>query len=241
MSARRYLVVNADDFGMSAAVNRGVVEAHDRGIVTSASLLVRHPAAEEAAALASLRPGLGLGLHLDLGNWRWDGATWRTVYSRADPENATAVAAEIDRQLEIFGELTLRPLDHLDSHQNVHLREPVLGLMEAAARRLGVPLRGRTAGVRYCGAFYGRTGHGSPLPAAIQVDALVRILTRLDDGVTELGCHPASGGDVDDAYGAERLTETRTLCAPSVRTAVEAYGISLCNFTHPGVMRCVSQ
>jgi len=41
MSDRRYLIVNADDFGQSPGVNRGIIQAHEHGIVTSASLMVR--------------------------------------------------------------------------------------------------------------------------------------------------------------------------------------------------------
>jgi predicted glycoside hydrolase/deacetylase ChbG (UPF0249 family) len=52
MSTNRYLIVNADDFGQSHGVNRGVIEAFENGIVTSASLMVRWPAAVEAAAYA---------------------------------------------------------------------------------------------------------------------------------------------------------------------------------------------
>ena len=48
-TAERYLVVNADDFGRSEGVNRGILRAHERGIVTSTSLMVRWPAAEHAA------------------------------------------------------------------------------------------------------------------------------------------------------------------------------------------------
>ena len=43
------LIVNADDFGLSEGVNRGIIEAHERGIVTSASLMVLRPAAASAA------------------------------------------------------------------------------------------------------------------------------------------------------------------------------------------------
>ena len=49
---KRYLIVNADDFGQSHGVNRGIIEAHERGVVTSASLMVRWPAARKAAAYA---------------------------------------------------------------------------------------------------------------------------------------------------------------------------------------------
>ena len=61
----RYLIVNADDFGQSDGVNRGIVRAHEGGIVTSASLMVRWPAAEEAAACARTHLRLSVGLHLD--------------------------------------------------------------------------------------------------------------------------------------------------------------------------------
>jgi predicted glycoside hydrolase/deacetylase ChbG (UPF0249 family) len=58
---RRVLIVNADDFGLSPGVNRSVVQAHERGIVTGASLMVRWPAATEATAYARANPGLSLG------------------------------------------------------------------------------------------------------------------------------------------------------------------------------------
>ena len=67
MVSTRYLIVNADDFGQSHGVNRGIMQAHRRGIVTSASLMVRWLAASEAAAYAREHPSLSLGLHVDLG------------------------------------------------------------------------------------------------------------------------------------------------------------------------------
>ena len=60
----RLAIVNADDFGMSAEIDRGILEAHDHGIVTSASLLVDEPDAEAAVQQARQRPKLGLGVHV---------------------------------------------------------------------------------------------------------------------------------------------------------------------------------
>lgn len=56
----RCLVVNADDFGAGRGVNRGIVEAHRRGIVTSTSLMTEGPASAEAARLAGECPSLRL-------------------------------------------------------------------------------------------------------------------------------------------------------------------------------------
>jgi predicted glycoside hydrolase/deacetylase ChbG (UPF0249 family) len=66
-AAGRYLIVNADDFGQSDGINQGVVKAYERGIVTSASLMVRWPTASAAAVYARAHPDLSLGLHIDLG------------------------------------------------------------------------------------------------------------------------------------------------------------------------------
>jgi len=60
------LVVNADDFGRSKAVNQAVVRAHLEGVVNSASLMVTGQAVEQAVELARLNPSLGVGLHLVL-------------------------------------------------------------------------------------------------------------------------------------------------------------------------------
>src|SRR3954452_23338645 len=128
MHATRSLIVNADDFGLSAGVNRGISEAHERGIVTSASLMVRGPAAEEAAAYARAHPALSVGLHLDLGEWAWHDGGWGSVYEVVRADDAEAVADEAGRQLPAFPRLAGRAPTHLDSHQHVHCNQPVLSV-----------------------------------------------------------------------------------------------------------------
>ena len=61
----RRLIVNADDFGLTHGVNRAVADAHRHGVLTSASLMVDAPGAEDAARLARELPGLSVGLHAD--------------------------------------------------------------------------------------------------------------------------------------------------------------------------------
>ena len=224
----RYLVVNADDFGMSPAVNDGIAEAHRRGIVTSASLMVLRPAAEQAASAARDMPGLGVGLHVDLGEWVHGEDGWTERYRVVDVEDDLAVAAEVQRQLARFEALVGRAPTHLDSHQHAHRHEPVRAVMCEVADDLGVPLREHSA-VRYEGAFYGQAGHGEPYPEGITVEALGAIIDRLPEGWTELGCHPGRGA-VDDPYGPERAVELEALCDPQVRRRMEARGITLRTF-----------
>ena len=66
MSKERYVIVNADDFGLSAGVTEGILRAHREGIVTSTTILANMPAAEEAVRRLAEAPGLGVGVHLNV-------------------------------------------------------------------------------------------------------------------------------------------------------------------------------
>lgn len=232
----RFLIVNADDFGLSPGINRGIAQAHERGIVTSASLMVRARAAAEAANYAHERPGFSLGLHVDLGEWQHhpeDG--WRQVYRVAADDEPATVREAVMRQLEEFRRVAGRDPTHIDSHQHVHLHEPARSVLLGLAGELGVPLRHLDAGVQYCGSFYGQTGKGAPLHEAIQVDALVDILLGLPPGTTELACHPGLGRDFDSVYRDEREMEVAALCNPRIREALQSAGVRLISFTDPSL------
>ena len=231
----RYLVVNADDFGMWPAVNDGIVDSHRHGIVTSASLMVLRPAAEQAASCAAALPGLGVGLHADLGEWVHGPEGWVERYRVVDVEDDRAVAAEVQRQLARFRSLVGRDPTHLDSHQHAHRQEPVRSVMKRLADELGVPLREHSE-ARYEGAFYGQARHGEPYPEGISVEALCALLDRLPEGWTELGCHPGRE-PVDDAYGPERALELAALCDSRVRDRLEAGGIVLRTFAELAELR----
>lgn len=226
----RTLIVNADDFGQSPGLNRGIVEAHEHGIVTSASLMVAWPASADAATCARTHPALSVGLHVDLGEWMWCRGTWQCRYQRVDLEDEQAVEGEVRTQLERCRDLLGREPTHLDSHQHVHRREPVRSTLTRIACEAGVPLRLVTPGVRYHGDFYGQTGTGEPLPDLISVPRFVSSLRRLGEGVTELGCHPGYAEDLDSVYRAERTIELRTLCAGEVRDALRSEQILLRSF-----------
>lgn len=230
MSAKRYLIVNADDFGRSSALNRGVIHAHDHGIVTSASLMVRWPAAAEAAEYARNRRGLSLGLHLDFGEWTYKDENWTPVYNVVPLDEVAELRHEALRQITVFRTLTGRDPDHIDSHQHVHLREPVRSVVLEAALALRAPVRDCNQEIRYCGRFYGQTAEGSPYEEGITSDALVEILSQLPLGITELACHPGEGEVRNTTYTEERAIEVKALCDARVRSALIEMGIELCGF-----------
>jgi len=230
MNTKRYLIVNADDFGQSHGVNRGIIEAFENGIVTSASLMVRWPAAVEAAAYARVHTELSVGLHVDLSEWACKDETWFPLYEVVPLDDHAAVAVEVQRQLERFRKLLGRNPTHLDSHQHAHYKEPVHSIMQKLAQELRVPLRHYSLRVLYSGAFYGQSAKGWSYPEGISVDGLIDILTKLPPGVTELGCHPGWADDLESMYRAERASEVKTLCDARMRSFIKEAAIELCSF-----------
>lgn len=230
MAGDRCLIVNADDFGLSEGTNRGIIESHERGILTSTSLMVRQPAAASAAAYAKANPALAIGLHIDLGEWEWRDGAWFQIYEIVATEAADAVSAEIERQLDLFHSLIGRAPTHLDSHQHVHRHEPVRSVAIAVAARLGVPLRGVSGGIAFCGSFYGHGGKGAPFPEGVSAGNLLSLLRELPAGTTELSCHPGLDETLSSCYRLERLAEVQTLCDSRIRAAVQSEGIRLIGF-----------
>ena len=142
------LIVNADDFGWTEGVNRGILEAFQHGIVTSTSLLANSTAFLAAVAAARSAPGLGVGVHLNLsdGPPTADPESVTTLlnanaeFSRG-PENLllrrargglslAEVEVEWDAQIRKVREAGITPT-HLDGHKHVHM---LPGLFEVALR-----------------------------------------------------------------------------------------------------------
>jgi predicted glycoside hydrolase/deacetylase ChbG (UPF0249 family) len=229
MATDRSLIVNADDLGLSPATNRGIFHAHEHGIVTSASLLVRRDDTVEAIEQSRAYPRLSLGLHVDLGEWYCHNGEWRQSYEVVPSDNPAAAGVEILRQVERFQQLTGRNPTHLDSHQNVHREKPLRAVFLKVARQLRLPLRNFNPGIVFCGEFYGR-GKGGAFPEGITSENLCRIIRALPDGVTELACHPGLDLELNSDYREERCQEVCALCDPAVRAELEREGVILRSF-----------
>jgi predicted glycoside hydrolase/deacetylase ChbG (UPF0249 family) len=217
----KYLIVNGDDFGASRGINRGIIEAHRCGILTSTSLIVTTPWSEEAAFLSRATPALSVGLHVHL----TQGGELHT-----GPIDGDSIQAELQRQFFRFQELMGRPPSHLDSHHNTH-RDPRLLLhFLDLARQYGLPLREHSP-VRYFSKFYGQWGGETHLEQ-IGVESLVRMLeTEIQEGIAEMSCHPGYvDPDFSSSYSAERETELRTLCDSRTCQALARQSIQLVSF-----------
>jgi hopanoid biosynthesis associated protein HpnK len=148
------VVFHADDFGLTAGVNAGIVEAYERGVLRSTSLMVTAPAWQDAVARAKATPGLDVGVHLTLVEEQpvlppdripslvQDGRFWpshATVGLRwlARRWRSDEACAELAAQLDRFVATGLVP-SHLDGHQHLHLLPGVFAWVAAEARRRGI-------------------------------------------------------------------------------------------------------
>lgn len=228
MSSQTTIIVNADDFGYAEGVNRGVIEAHEHGIVTSASLMVNRPGARGAAAYARAHESLDLGLHVDLRRWRVRRRPWSSA--RAESRLVAAVARQIADQLARFRAVTGRDPSHLDSHHHRHRVEALRPLFLSVADELDIPLRQFNPRIAFRGDFYGQAD-GRPNPEATTTSALIGLIESLPPGVTEICSHPGYTEGLKDWYRAERVQEVRTLCDPIVAAAIEHLGVKLTTFS----------
>ena len=276
------LIVNADDYGLTEGVSRAILRAHAQGVVTSTSVLALAPGFAPTVGWLHDHPDLGTGAHLAAvgedppllsarevpslvdrrGRLR---LSWRqflplAAAGRIDPDD---LRRELTAQMEaIVGAGVV--VDHLDTHQNLHLwpmvRDVVLDVGDAfgvrtirvtrsAARsivgvtvqRLATDLEGRldARGWAYAPVSTGldEAGH---LGRGAMVTALERLSGELDargGGVAELASHPGEAGDVDLVryrWDYAWADELAALCSATVRSAVDELGFERTTFAAVG-------
>lgn len=155
----RRLIVNADDFGFTSGVNRAIVEAHTRGIVTSSTLMANSTAFGEAVQLAHTLPKLSVGCHIVLidgepvlppsqipslvASSSLDGSRFRdglkafaarALTGRMNPEEIEAETEAQIRKIQAAG----IAVSHVDTHKHTHLFPSILGAVLRAAKTCGV-------------------------------------------------------------------------------------------------------
>lgn len=152
---KRWLIVNADDFGLNSSTNHAIIHGHQEGILTSCSLMVNEPGFEEAVELARQNPRLGVGLHLTflqghstlphenipgLVNTKqeFDNSPVRVGFKYFfRRELCEQLRAEMLAQFEKFRATGL-PLDHVDSHHHLHAHPTLFRIVIESAADLGI-------------------------------------------------------------------------------------------------------
>jgi predicted glycoside hydrolase/deacetylase ChbG (UPF0249 family) len=148
----KWLVVTADELGLSSRRNQGIVDAHCKGIVTSASMLAYGPAFREAVKIAKGLPALDIGLHLNLSEGEPlvlghktlvgpDGSFWGRQEARRRARESMfdlrEVEREVDAQIETLTGAKIN-VTHINSVDHTHIRGNLAQSISMVAKKHGI-------------------------------------------------------------------------------------------------------
>lgn len=249
----KYLIVNADDYGIAASVSLGIRESHQRGIVTSTTVMIGMDNAAEAVQQARKEtPDLALGLHLVVAGKAmkpvlppdqiptllrpdglfYDHPAWGEHAASFNPDE---MMREIYAQFERFVAVANQLPTHIDSHYHATYFHPAgVEAMRSLALTHNLPMRhdrgvGQSIveGTQHPVAFY-ELDHDQP------IEVLLTFLQTLpDDEIVELCCHPGYSNDTLfelDNWTTVREIEVAYLTDPRVPAVIASEQITLCNF-----------
>ncbi len=210
------LIVNADDFGLTAGVNRAIAELHRAGTLTSASLMARAEATEEAVAIAHANPALGVGCHVVLvdgapvlsareeiphlasprnGRFRPSSIGFLNwLYRDSNPQWPFRARAMREIEAEAAAQIALLQgkgvaLTHIDTHKHTHMFPAVLRPLLRAARAAGI----RAVRNPFEPAWSLRATPGAPWVRRAQVNLLRRLEPAFRRIVAEEGFTTTDG------------------------------------------------
>jgi predicted glycoside hydrolase/deacetylase ChbG (UPF0249 family) len=245
MTHSRFLIINADDLGYSREVNDGIFAAHEKGVITDASLLIKRPCTQEAIAMIKQNPVFPVGIHIDLDPLLgWESAG-KEKFSRqelhdmmSDPTFIQNLEKDISEQIEAFLEAGLIP-SHIDTHHHVHGFPQIFTSLVEAMDKYGIKaIRFNKKGY----SLLGRQDIQLTAETALWMEDTLRkkgmiyphrlidplfpfSLRELPEGASELMVHPSVGGDSWRQHDFEMLAD------PNFMKTVDDAGIELISFS----------
>ena len=191
-----HLIVNADDFGYSFGINKGIIKAHKNGIVTSTSLMVDGIAANEASNLVEY-PDLSLGLHFY-------------------PNNLNDIRGEFERQLDLFISIIGKKPDHIDTHKRHPSDEPKIEkVIRDYSRNNNIPVRGFEY-VKLIDSYFAK----NRTREEVSVERLKKAIDEATEQFNEIMCHAGYSDNYlkqVSSYNDIRDRELETLTDPAIK------------------------
>jgi predicted glycoside hydrolase/deacetylase ChbG (UPF0249 family) len=238
----KYLIINADDFGLSASVNDGIIRAWEAGGITNATLMLKREAAGEAIRFAKENPSFPVGLHLDLDELLGQGVEGKERFSMTriatllkDDVFFREIEADIEYQIKDFKDTGLG-LSHLDGHHHLHALPQLFPLVVDKMLKHGIKT------IRFSQKFdllkypaiEWDDGFFAEMKALLKrhyikyTDHFINgwqpyDLHLLKDGVTELMTHPGTTEEW-------RIEELKTLTSPEWKKGLKEEGVILSSF-----------
>ena len=250
------LIVNADDFGYSRAVNYGIADAHVNGIVTSTTLMANMPAVEHAIELAKNMPDLGIGVHLTMTCGRpvlqdkvstltdskgsfYSLSTYQTCKDTIDSDE---LYQEWKAQIEMLLNSGI-DLTHIDSHHHVHTFDENKDIVDKLAKQFQLPVRNCSTntsdrGFSFVDMFNFPPIRNMELNYEENREIFFEIIENSMSQIarfetTEVMCHPAYIGSrilENSSFNIPRAREVDLLCDREMKDLIEKYEIELINY-----------
>lgn len=217
------LIINADDYGYCAGINRGIIDGYQKGVITSTTLMPVMPGFDQAIEFAKENPKLGVGIHLTLTCNRpllsnvpslvneqgyFHKITYYEKDFSIDPDD---LYREWQAQIEKVIASGIKP-DHLDSHHHVHVIKSISPIFEKLAKEYHLPVRGnyeKLPAIKSTKRFYGNFDSLSRTKDIWKPFELSNLIEDVKTyGSVEVMCHP---GYLDtDILEGSSLTTNRT-------------------------------
>jgi predicted glycoside hydrolase/deacetylase ChbG (UPF0249 family) len=253
----KQLIINADDFGFTADVNAGIVEAHRQGVLTSTTLMANGAAYDDAVRLARETPSLDVGCHFVLVQGRsllTGNDLPRGPRQLLSSLSGMDVYTELRLQVERIVASGIRP-SHFDTHKHTHLVPRIFRVLVRLAREFQVsyvrlPLDRTLPVPAFVERFYRRlaeregvslTDHffGFRLTGTFTEETFAASLARLPDGLSEFMCHPGrltpELAQAETRLKESRVRELEALTSPRIRHLLSERQIQLTGFDRPPV------
>lgn len=225
------LILNADDFGYTKEINRGIMHGMRNGIITSTTVLTNceiDPSdCEELKSIKHI--GIGLHLNLTLEKPITSGPTIQDsngyFYDRKKLDfsqlNLTEVELEFRTQIKRFIELFQQLPSHFDSHHSIHDHPIILPITLKLMQEYKIPAR-RLSNVTFVSQFFGQNATVKNLKEII--------ITHKNQECIEIMTHPGYSDDIlrsKSTYSDHRENELSALISPEIKTFIEQEGIEL--------------
>lgn len=241
------LIINADDFGLTEGITKGIIDSHADGILTSTTMLVNAPYTKKAIELAKGYPKLGVGIHLNAtmgrplipGKKSFTDELGRFIKVTAYPNRYVEVDPselyeEWQAQMKQFIALTSKLPTHIDSHHHVHMAPVHHSVVLKLAKEYDLPVRQTSRhhtekiitdyeDVHFYGDFYGED---------LTEASIISVLDHQAEAM-EIMCHPAYLDQVTydmSSYQLPRVKEMAILRSKPLRKYIEDANIALITY-----------
>ena len=234
------LIVNGDDFGITNGVNRGILEVSRKGILTSTSVMVNRPYADEIKSFHKMVPNIGIGIHIEFAE------ELLQRYKGGEYIDKVEIIDSIEEQISKFKRLSGFIPDHMDFHK-VAIRQTKTFVIddisvfktpvEIVSKKYRLPWRGMPDVVvldSFHGAIYDPITHKKSRMdlERISPKSLIQILKSLKKGNYELMTHPGFiDKNLTSSYALEREKEIFALCNSDVVNEITKHKIQLVKYS----------